>query len=426
MPALTPHQIGYLVPEFPGQTHNFFWREIGALGEIGMDALLLSTRRPPKGIESPTWAAQALGRTMYLFPQPMLRVLSDVAWVAVRPAAAWRVLEAILRADVQGFRARLGLFGLALMGVRMSRYLKAHGVQHVHVHSCANSAHIAMFAHLVGDLSYSLTLHNRLIDHGPNQAEKWRHARFAIVISDWVEQDLRERLGALLPPLLRAPMGVDTEKFKRSGEYAMAPPGQPLHLFSCARLNPVKGHLDAIAAMSALRSRGHDARLTIAGEDDAGGSGYRHVIEARIRELGVERCVTLLGAVSEDEVVGHLQRSHIFILASLAEPLGVALMEAMAMELPVIATRAGGVPEMVRDGLEGVLVPPAMPTALADALERLARDPAHAKALGVAARRCIEQRFSHRRSAQAIVAGLSDASDANVARAAVAPVADSA
>lgn len=401
-----PSKIGYLVPEFPGQTHNFFWREIGALDEIGMDVLLLSTRRPPRGIESPTWAAQARGRTMYLFPQPTLRVLADAAWVAVRPAAAWRTLEAILRADVQGFRARLELFALALMGVRMARHLKAHGVQHVHVHSCANSAHVAMFAHLVSGLSYSLTLHNRLVDHGPNQAEKWRRARFAIVISDWVEHDLRERLRDVLPPLLRAPMGVDTEKFKRSSDYAMAPLGQPLHLFSCARLNPMKGHLDTIAALSLLRRRGHDAQLTIAGEDDAGGTGYRNVIEARIRELGMERCVTLLGAVSEDDVIRHLQRSQIFVLASVAEPLGVALMEAMAMELPVVATRAGGVPEMVRDGLEGVLVPPAMPEVLADALERLARDPAHAKTLGVAARKRIEECFSHRRSAQAIVAGM--------------------
>jgi glycosyltransferase involved in cell wall biosynthesis len=419
MTALSPRKIGYLVPEFPGQTHNFFWREIGALGEVGMEVLLLSTRRPPRSIESPTWAAQARDRTLYLFPQPLLSVLSDVAWVAARPAAAGRVLTAILRAEVQGLLARLHLFGLAIAGVRMARHLKAQGVQHVHVHSCANSAHVAMFAHLASDLSYSLTLHNRIIDHGPNQAEKWRHARFAIVISDWVEHDLQERLRDVLPPLLRAPMGVDTRKFKRSGDYAMVPLGQPIHLFSCARLNPMKGHLDVIAALSILRSRGHNVQLTIAGEDDAGGTGYRHVIEARIRELGLERCVTLLGAVSEDDVIEQLQCSQIFVLASLAEPLGVALMEAMAMELPVVATRAGGVPEMIRDGLEGVLVPAAMPTVLADALERVASDPVLAKALGLAARQRVEERYSHRRSAQAIVAGVSGNSLADPTRLAV-------
>jgi len=404
----TTQTIGYFVPEFPGQTHNFFWREIGALREVGVEVMLLSTRRPPKAIESPTWAAQASSLTTYLFPQPITTVLADATWAAARPAAAWRLLQAIVRAQVQGTRARLQLAGLAMMGVRMARHLQAHSVQHVHVHSCANSAHVAMFAHLVSGLSYSLTLHNQLVDHGPNQAEKWRHARFGIVISDWVENDLRERLGVLLPPLLQAPMGVDTDKFKRSKPYGMAGPNQPLRLFSCARLNPVKGHLDLLAALSLLRGRGHEARLTIAGEDDQGGTGYRKVVESQIRELGLEGSVTLLGAVSEDMVIEHLQQADVFVLASLAEPLGVALMEAMAMELPVIATRAGGVPEMIRDGVDGVLVPPATPQLLADAIERLARDPAHARSLGSAARRRIEERFSHRRSATAIASGVSD------------------
>jgi colanic acid/amylovoran biosynthesis glycosyltransferase len=420
MAPVTHHMIGYFVPEFPGQTHNFFWREIGALREVGVEVMLLSTRRPPKAIESPAWAAQATSRTTYLFPQPIQTVLADAAWAAVRPAATWRVLKAIVRAQVQGLHARLQLLGLAMMGVRMARHLQAHSVQHVHVHSCANSAHVAMFAHLVSGLSYSLTLHNQMADHGPNQAEKWRHARFGIVISDWVEDDLRERLGALLPPLLQAPMGVDTDKFKRSAPYTMAGPGQPLRLFSCARLNPVKGHLDVLAALSLLRGRGHDARLTIAGEDDHGGTGYRKVVESRMRELGLEGSVTLLGAVSEDIVIEHLERADVFVLASLAEPLGVALMEAMAMELPVVATRAGGVPEMIRDGLEGVLVPPAMPQLLADAIEGIAHDPALASRLGSAARKRIEERFSHRRSAAAIAAGINDLTVASAGQLAVA------
>jgi colanic acid/amylovoran biosynthesis glycosyltransferase len=398
--------IGYLVPEFPGQTHNFFWREIAALRELGMEVTLVSTRRPPAAIESPTWAAQARALTTYLFPPQTLSLASDLLWAALRPAALARMLCAIARAQVEGAAARARLFGLALTGVHLARELRRQSIDHIHVHSCANSAHVAMFAHLATGLTYSLTLHNRLLDHGPDQAGKWRHARFGIVISDWVETDLRERLGPLLPPLLQAPMGVDTDKFRRSGAYAGPAAGAPLRLFSCARLNPMKGHLDVLAALALLVERGHDAHLEIAGEDDHGGAGYRRVIEARIGELGLQGRVRLLGAVSEGVVVERLQQAHVFVLASMAEPLGVALMEAMSMELPVVATRAGGVPEMIRDDVEGVLVPPSQPQMLADAIHGLASDPPRALRLASAARERVEQRFSHRRSAQAIATGV--------------------
>jgi glycosyltransferase involved in cell wall biosynthesis len=402
----TPHRIGYLVPEFPGQTHNFFWREIAALRELSVEVALVSTRRPPAAIESPTWAAQARASTTYLFPPSALGLASDLAWMTVHPAAVARVLRAVVGARVDGVGARLRLCGLALSGVRLARHMRSRSIDHVHVHSCGSSAHVAMFALLAAGLSYSLTLHNRLLDHGPDQAQKWRHASFGIVISDWVEADLRNQLGALTPPLLKAPMGVDTDKFTRAAPYVPAKLGTPLRLFSCARLNPVKGHLDVLEAVALLVQRGLDVHLEIAGEDDDGGHGYRRVVEARIAELKLSRRVSLLGAVSEGVIVQRLELAHVFVLASMAEPLGVALMEAMSMRLPVVATRAGGVPEMIRDDVEGVLVPPAQPLALADAIHGLMTDAQRAMRLAAAARRRIEERFDHRRSAMQITAAL--------------------
>jgi colanic acid/amylovoran biosynthesis glycosyltransferase len=406
MPDKSTSAIGYLVPEFPGQTHNFFWREIGALRELGIDVVLVSTRRPPAAVESPTWSAQARERTTYLHPQSPGVLLGDIAWLLARPASTARVIAAVARAQAGGWQERLQMLGLALAGVRLARHLRAQGVAHLHVHSCANSANVAMFAHLAAGLTYSLTLHNSLLDHGPNQAEKWRHASFGIVVAQYVESDMRQRLGSLLPPLLRAPMGVDTEVFKRRTPYTAPGPYEPLRLFGCGRLNPVKGHLDVLSALSLLIASGRDVLLEIAGEDDDGGTGYRRVVEERIRELGLESRVTLLGAVSETVVIERLQHAHVFVLASLAEPQSVALMEAMAMQLPIVVTRVGGVPEMIGDDVEGVLVAPQQPQQLADAIAALAADPQRAQRLAFAARARVEERFSHRRSAQAIAAAV--------------------
>ena len=115
-------------------------------------------------------------------------------------------------------------------------------------------------------------------------------------------------------------------------------------------------------------------RLEIAGEDELGGGGYHKELAAEIKQAGLDGVVTLLGAVSEERVLKGLEEAHVFSLASLAEPLGVAIMEAMALGTPVAVTGAGGVPELVRDGRDGLLVPPADPTAMADAIERIARD----------------------------------------------------
>lgn len=295
------------------------------------------------------------------------------------------------------------LVALAAIGGRLKRVAHDRGISHVHVHSCADSAHIAMFAHLLGGPSYSITLHGSLSDYGPNQREKWRHAAFAVVITERLLGEVRRELAGSLPPTVEiAPMGVETERFVRSAPYRAFSGDCPLRVFSCGRLNPCKGHSDLIRAIAELRARGFDARLEIAGEDERGGGGYHQELAAEIKRAGLDHAVTLLGAVSEQRVLKGLEEAHVFALASLAEPLGVAIMEAMALGTPVAVTGAGGVPELVRDGQDGLLVPPADATAMADAIERIARDVNLAAKLADSARARVVGSFDSKRSASLI------------------------
>jgi glycosyltransferase involved in cell wall biosynthesis len=111
-------------------------------------------------------------------------------------------------------------------------------------------------------------------------------------------------------------------------------------------------------------------------------------LEAEVRDLharlGLDDRVLLLG--HRDDAVRVMAACDVFVLASYYEGLPVAVMEAMALGLPVVATAVGGVPEMITDGVEGLLVPPRDPGALARAIERLARDPSRRAAMGAAAR----------------------------------------
>jgi colanic acid/amylovoran biosynthesis glycosyltransferase len=396
--------IGYFIPEFPGQTHIFFWRERKQLQAMGLRPDLVSTHRPLRRLVSHTWSESAAKETIYLFPPSAGQVAGALAeLLRARPAGWVRCFRAIASADVPGFSSRLRLLGLVFAGAGLARCARSKGWRHVHVHSCANAANVAMFARLISGLTYSLTLHGGLHDYGPNQKNKWLHAAFGIVITRRLKADLEDSLKGFLPPVIKlAPMGVDLEVLTRRQPYEPWSGSGTLRLFSCGRLNPCKGHDDAVRALALLRRQGIDAHLTIAGQDDTHGCTYRSMLDRLIQELDLSGSVRLLGAVAEDIVRDELECSHAFVLASLHEPLGVAIMEAMAMGLPVVVTREGGVPELVRDETDGLLVDARSPGQIAAALSRLAADPGLARRLGAAGRQTVADRFHSGVSARVI------------------------
>jgi glycosyltransferase involved in cell wall biosynthesis len=232
---------------------------------------------------------------------------------------------------------------------------------------------------------------------------KWQHAAFGLVITHKLKEELYAQLGTATPNDIEiAPMGVDIDRFCRKRPYVPWNGTGQFRIFSCGRLNACKGHDDLIRALGIIREGGIDAILSIAGADDSRGQYLRYLREL-IEELRLSDCVSLLGAVSEEEVMMQLESAHVFPLASLQEPLGVAIMEAMVMEVPVLVTRAGGVAELVDDGVDGLMVLPQEPIGLAAGLRRLASDPRLAVALTKPARSKIEHFFSSHRSADVLL-----------------------
>lgn len=398
-------QLGYFVPEFPGQTHIFFWREIDRLETLGAQVHIVSTRVPPQKITSHSWSDKAKARTIYLLESQSITLVFQLLFAAFHfgPSAWVKCFRSISESKLP-FKGRLELFLLALFGARLSVIAKAKSWDHLHVHSCANAANIALFARLLSGLPYSVTLHGPLGDYGPNQMEKWSHASFGIVITQKLFAELRAELGEhTVKNLYIAPMGVNLDVFSRSTPYQSYAGKGPAMLYCVGRLNPCKGHADLIRAVAQLKGKGFDVRLYIAGEDELGGSGYHLDLQALIDRLQVGKEVTLLGAVSEHVIRDGLTQSHAFALASLGEPLGVAIMEAMALEMPVVVTSGGGVKELVEDGKDGLLVPPEDVDELAAALIRVLNTPELARQLGSASRQKISDHFQDSRSAELLL-----------------------
>jgi glycosyltransferase involved in cell wall biosynthesis len=257
---------------------------------------------------------------------------------------------------------------------------------------------IALFASKISGVPYSLTLHGRIGDYGPGQDVKWRHAAFGTTVT----QTLKRELLAAVPGLDGtkigvAAMGVDTVTFTRRAAYAPAKAGDVVRLVSCGRLHPGKGHGRLIEAVALLKRGGVRAELRILGEGPARGE-----LEALARSSGVQDAVELPGAKSEEVVRETLEASHVFALASRDEAIGVATMEAMCMALPVVVTDVGGVGELVRNSVDGLLVAPEDAAGIASAVSSLVSDPALAAAMGSAGAARIRERFHSGVSAAAL------------------------
>jgi len=403
--ARTPRVMAQLIPEFPGQTHIFFWREIQALAKLGVECALVSTSRAPASIVCHDWSREAMARTKYLFP-PSARDLLRAAWemLVAGPASWWRCLGVLLASGVGGVRQRVKLVGLMVMGARLSALAKEQGWSHVHAQSCGDSAYIAVFASLLGRVSYSMNLHGAIEYFGLGQSIKWKHAAFAAAVTQVLKDDVLSRVSTASGERIDlAPMGADLAVFEKTRPYVARRGDDPIRLVSCSRLHQGKGQQDAIRAVAILRDRGVLVRFTLLGEGPA-----RGMLTALIAELGLGDVVTLVGAVPERAVREALENSHIFCLASHEEALGVATMEAMAMGLPVVVSKVGGVHELVRDGVDGIMVPPQNPGALADAIEQVGRDASMAARMGASGCERVHAMFGSDRSARVIEARLSE------------------
>jgi len=397
----TKARIGYLVPEFPGQTHTWIWRDRRALEELGVEADLVSTRRPKLVVHA--WAEQAQQLTHYLVPLSARDVRDTIkALLKAGPRALARCLAVPL--EIQGLtpKQRLRLAALIIIGGRFAALARERGWSQLHVLSAGDAAHVAAFASYLTGIDYSLTLLAPLDGYGPNQREKWRDASFALVMNEKLLAEVHSQLGEAAPKRIAiAPMGVDIDQAQRATPYKPYERGEPCRIYTCGRLHPVKGHKYLFEALALLVAKGYPVSLTVAGGEE-GVTHYKDGLLEQLRQLGLEKSVEFLGAVTEERHRQAIENAHVFVLASLDEGISVAAMEAMAMQTPAVVTDVGGMRELVTPGEDALMVPSQDPQALADAIASVLDDPALARGLSERSRQKVARKFHHRRSAEAL------------------------
>lgn len=403
--AGAPLRIAYLCSLYPAVSHTFVLREIAALRDLGAQIDTFSIHRASDDQLLARADQIAFDSTYAILPARWTTLLrAHLRLAASAPAAYLSTLALALRLASAGLRGRLWQLFYFAEAVVLWSECHRRSIRHIHAHMGNVAADAALLAAHLGTAiepqqpwSWSFTL------HGPDEffdvsrfrlAAKLRHARFVVCISDYT----RSQLMALSAPDLWNKLhvihvGVPVEQFTRTPGTS-SPTGDPMVLF-VGRHVPQKGHASLLEAVMLLARRGRRVNLTLAGDGPS-----RPTLEHLAERLGIAAQVSFPGAVGQEEIHAMYTNASVFCLPSFAEGVPTVLMEAMAMELPVISTRITGVPELIDDGLTGLLVTPGRSDQLAAALERLLTDPALCRALGSAAREKVIRDFNTHSSAQ--------------------------
>jgi colanic acid/amylovoran biosynthesis glycosyltransferase len=218
-------------------------------------------------------------------------------------------------------------------------------------------------------------------------AEVWEKAAVLHFLGEDLWKRAQRRGCSPGKPHRLIPPAVDTTLFN-PGERGRAAHARPLRILSVGRLEWKKGYEHALVAIRALCERGVECEYRI-----VGGGGYLGGLAFARHQLGLEGVVTFLGPLSHEGVREQMRTADIFLHAAVSEGFCNAVMEAQAMELPIVCTDADGLPENVEHGATGFVVPRRNPLALADALAVLAGDGALRRRMGRAGRRRVAARF---------------------------------
>jgi len=443
-----PETVGYVLKGYPRISELFIASEIWRLEQLGL-RLRLFVLKPADEAEHHPVVDRIEATPSYLPETTSLSGVGAGQWLrdnfaSFRPALGRvtrrhpvRTLRAAAAATGQAIRARDGLRPRSIYLKEFlqaadvaDRLLQAGDVRHLHAHFAHGTTTVTWLASMLTKLPFSFTGHAKdIYRESLNPAgllgRKMRAASFVVTCTGANQEHLRRveptadvhlvyhglnaDFAALLPTASAAvraePVTVDAVPAKLAWERAVAAAGtatlaaapdgvSPLRIVAVGRMVPKKGFDVLVEAVAELAARGLELELVIAGEDGPDA--------ANVRRLVAERCpdaVQFTGPLSQCELLALYRGADVFALACRVDADGDrdgipnVMVEAMAAGLPVVSTAVSGIPELVRDGENGLLVPPEDPGALASALLRLAADVPLRRRLAAAGRETVAERF---------------------------------
>lgn len=363
--------VAYFINQYPKVSHSFIRREILALERQGYDVLRIALRGwADVNPDSQDQAEQK--KTRYVLQGGVLSLFFATITAAISaPRRFFNALTMALRLSRQADKAWPYHLVYLAEACKILPWLRNSAATHIHAHFGTNSAEVVMLAKALGGPVYSFTV------HGPEEfdkptfialRQKMEQAAFVVAISSYGRSQLYRWLDhSLWGKISVVHCGLE------AAFYQSATPTipNPSRLVCVGRLCEQKGQLLLLQALHLLLQRGIFCDLVLAGDGE-----MREELENLIRVLGLVERVRITGWISGDQVRDELLAARAMVLPSFAEGLPVVIMEAMALRRPVISTAVAGIPELVRNGENGWLVPAGDVEELANAMQACLQAPA--------------------------------------------------
>jgi glycosyltransferase involved in cell wall biosynthesis len=393
-------RVGYVVKRYPRFSETFIVREILAHERAGL-AVDIFCLRASNDTHFQDLIARVRAPVHYLYyatqgllPEGLSAIVTtSYFWNALREAAAvvpglWAALE-----EAQDEEAR-DVYQAATLAAKVRRL----NITHLHAPFAHDVCTVARLAARFAGIPYSFTARAKDIFHDTVRPEdlrrKLRDAAGVVTVSDYHLDYLRKTYGPLAARVQRIYNGLDLDEFPYR-----PPHDRPPVILAVGRLVEKKGFADLVEACAMLAGRGRPFRCRLVGEGELQAN-----LQAQIERLGLQGRVELLGPLPQCEVIREMQGAALLAMPCVVAPDGDrdglpnVIQEALALGTPVVTTDVTGIPEVVRHGETGLLVPQHDPPALADAVERLLADPDLRVRLAAGGRRLIEAEFDNRRT----------------------------
>jgi glycosyltransferase involved in cell wall biosynthesis len=389
--ASGPLTIGYIVSMFPCWSETFILREILALRKRGVNIRILSLKPADQQI-IPDGARQLLD--MVIYPDSAWRFLASYFFIPSRflECPSRCLLQAVNEAGSQGLREMVKAAYTVTVATEFAGLVRQLGIVHIHAHWATYPSLAARTISRLTGVPYTLTCHaHDIFRPNPFLHTNLASARTVLTISEYNRRHLIS-LGIPAEHIEVARCGVDLEEFapvkgdkqneRRTGL-----------IVTIARLDPKKGLFDLIEACAILKKREIEFSCKVIGEGP-----LRNRLERRIAGHELQDKVHLLGMLNQSDVRKILKTAQLFVLPCVETEDGdrdgipVALMEAMALEIPVITTPVSGIPELVINGVSGLMAASRDPISLANTIECAFMDRSLRKVLGMGGRKVVVER----------------------------------
>jgi colanic acid/amylovoran biosynthesis glycosyltransferase len=405
--------VGVLLSRFPTVTETFILREVIEMERQAQPVRLVPMLREDPPVihdEAKPWTERALF-TPYVNGS-ILR--ANVAAFLRNPFRYWWLLFRLVMGTVLRPGTLIRTLALFPKSVFLAQQLQAEGVRHIHAHYATHPSTMALIIATLSDVTFSFTVHAHDIQVDRSLLRwKLRETRFVRSISDYNKRFLerlypRETRGG---KIIVVHVGIEPEVYEENSRKLTPIAGGVPKILCVAAHRPYKGLPVLIEACRILRDEGVAFQCDIVGHGP-----MRDELQGMIDERNLGDVFKLAGPRPQAEVARMMSEATLFVLPSIIasdgqmEGIPVALMEAMASSRAVVSTSISGIPELVEDGVNGLLVHPGDAPALAVTMRRLLEDRELAKAMGVRGQQKVRAEFVLRDCVAQLIARLEEES----------------